>query len=335
MAAPSVNSRLLSRHPPLLFLPLDISMVVVAHVPILELPRNSHYLSPAGPGRVCANRRRNALNERAALLEASLPSPALQARPRRRCGKGHSMALPAPPANQPMPAAGPSGARAAHVPVPPGPSPRRVRFGLPAAIEIDSDPEDDYDMDDLLFLPARQNVRFKHKVDDDGDDDVQIAGFAPVAGPAPKEPQQANRAGAQAGPVPAAAATSPFEDAVQAIVGILPDISRAHLKTQLLHQPAYGPAEIEAVLEGFLSMPNGYPKEADDVVAKGAAAGGSGGGGKGKGRADEHEQARNGEAFMQVENTIDEDDEIERTAQSWVDIPKRGANWHVTYHDAA
>jgi hypothetical protein len=85
----------------------------------------------------------------------------------------------------------------------------------------------------------------------------------------------------------------------------------------------------------FLSMPNGYPKEADDVVAKGAAAGGSGGGGKGKGRADEHEQARNGEAFMQVENTIDEDDEIERTAQSWVDIPKRGANWNVTYHDAA
>lgn len=233
-----------------------------------------------------------------------------------------------------MAGAGPSGARAG-VPVPSGPSPHRVRFGRQAAIEIDSDPEDDYDMDDLMFLPPRRNVKFARTggLDDgDDDDDVQIARFAAVAGPAPKGPQQPDRAAARAGPALAAPATSPFEDAVQAIVGILPDISRAHLKTQLLHQPAYGAAEIEAVLEGFLSMPNGYPKETDEV-AKGAAAGG--GGGKGKGRADEHEQARNGEALMQVANTIDEDHETEKTAQNWLDIAKRGANWNSTYWDAA
>ncbi|GAA5986247.1 hypothetical protein JCM10908_006472 [Rhodotorula pacifica] len=241
------------------------------------------------------------------------------------------MALHAP-ANQPAPAAGPSGARGA--PLQP---PHRKRFrqnaGGMAEIVISSDVEDNYadDLDgleELEILHPRRKVKFARTGDgeDEDDKDVEFVLDDRVAGPAPKEEPPA----AQAGPAPVAAAVSPFEEAVEAVLGILPDLSRSHLKAQLLRQPSYGPADIEAVLEGFLSMQGGYPKEELDIE-KGAADR------KGKGRATDQGQGlgMDGGGHLQVGNTLDEDEELEGTAKTWLDSAKRAGKSTFMYREAA
>lgn len=246
-----------------------------------------------------------------------------------------------------MPVAGPSGARAR---APVGPSPphrKRVRqladtgTGRETAITISSDSEDNFEdalkfYDGLEIIPPRRSGAVARTYggggDDDDDDgnDLQVVGLDRVAGAAPKGPHEAEQLGLHAGPVPAAVATSSFEDAFAVIVGILPDISRSHLKAQLLRQPAYGPADIEAVLEAFLSAPGSYPKEDLDVQTRGTAEG------KGKGRAVEPEQEYEVEgSLLQVGNTIDEDEEVERTALAWLDTAKRAGKGTMMYREAA
>ncbi|GAA5882864.1 hypothetical protein JCM3774_006319 [Rhodotorula dairenensis] len=253
------------------------------------------------------------------------------------------MALRAP-VNAAMPVAGPSVARARlGAPIERSPAPpHRKRLRKPtdadATITISSDSEDYYEdpfewyNGSEVLLPPRKGRFARNGGRNVDDGDVEVVAPAPVAGPARKEPLQREQAAPQAGPAPAAAVASPFEQAVAAVVGILPDISRSHLKAELLRQPAYGPADIEAVLEAFLSAPGGYPKEEFDV-AHGVAARE----GKGKGRAvePEHEHEPAGGGLLPVGNTIDEDDEIERTALAWLDTAKRGWKGTIMYREAA
>ncbi|BGP57064.1 hypothetical protein JCM8202v2_004702 [Rhodotorula sphaerocarpa] len=182
-------------------------------------------------------------------------------------------------------------------------------------------PRHDWRDDELDPAPSAAEARLQRT---DSDDSLQILAGRARAGSAPKfEPQ-----GEPERDVAGAAPT--FEQGVQAILAILPDLSVRHVKAQLMLQTGYGPANVEAVLEGFLSMEEGYPKEELDSAAGASQS-------KGKGRAVDASMERGVAMGAKglVGLTVDEDEEIEREAQVWLDADKRAWKTAVPYREAA
>lgn len=258
------------------------------------------------------------------------------------------MAAPGPvagPSRVRGPAAGPMAAeRAPHLDLDlPAPKRRRV-----VCITDDEDKDDDdiyideaYDERERFFArhgrypprhdwrdderdPARNAAAQARLQRTDSNDSLQILAGRARSDPAPKSEPQGEPERDVAGSAPT------FEQGVKAILAILPDLSVRHVKAQLMLQTGYGPANVEAVLEGFLSMEEGYPKEELDSAAGASQS-------KGKGRAVDASMERGVAMGAKglVGLTVDEDEEIEREAQVWLDADKRAWKTAVPYREAA
>jgi len=156
-------------------------------------------------------------------------------------------------------------------------------------------------------------------VDSDGDIDYMAVDLSDVD---PAEFRARNPLAA-AGPAPRAAdalVRDPLEAALETVAGILPDVDLGVVRALLDHQPALGPANVEAVLEELLAREGGYPTRVSvEALAEGAEDA-KRRDVKGKGKAREEEPGRRRE---EEEDTDDE--EVLRVAKQWVDATARKA----------
>lgn len=187
-------------------------------------------------------------------------------------------------------------------------------------LELSSDSEDwgGLDMDEELLRLAEDSAwqAKRRKLDSQAHAGVVEEREEPVAGPAPRE----NVCQHQPAPV------DDFDEACTTILSILADVDLAHVKRLFLHQTAFGPADVEAVLEELFSMEGGYPKapqEEKRVDRKGNF-----------GKDASAVTLAGGLVDDAARKRQQEDEEVEKWGKAWLDLAQRKP-LGKSYEDAA
>ncbi|BGP26488.1 zinc finger, C6HC-type protein [Rhodotorula toruloides] len=172
-------------------------------------------------------------------------------------------------------------------------------------IELSSDSEDwgtEFLDEHLLQLAEGAPPAKRRKTD------AQAHAGEPVAGPAPRWP----------------APKDDFDEACTTILSILPDVDLAHVKRLFLIQTAFGPANVEAMLEDLFTMDGGYPKAPQEEKRLDR---------KGKGKAKEVAVA-GGLVDDAERRQQQEDEEVDKRGKLWLDLAERKP-LGKSYEDAA
>ncbi|BGP10197.1 hypothetical protein JCM10049v2_006080 [Rhodotorula toruloides] len=200
-----------------------------------------------------------------------------------------------------------------------------VRLKKRRVIELSSDSEDwgaeTWD-EELRQLAEGASQAKRRKTDPQAYAGVDEEREEPVAGPAPREDRPAQQS----------APKDDLDEACTTILAILPDVDLAHVKRLFLHQTAFGPANVEAVLEELFTMEGGYPKAPQEEKRVDR---------KGKGKAKE-EDAPSSDAFALGGGHVDdaarrqqqEDEEVDKRGKVWLDLAQRKP-LGKSYEDAA